>query len=95
MAEGIDRCRSLAWRAISPCTDIACASMPRSAFWLGFQAGTRPSPGFTVTAPLAEAGKRSEPPISLPCPSAPMPAITADPAPPEDPPADRCRPQGL
>ena len=74
---------------------MACARMPRSSFWLAFQAGTRPNPGFKVTAPLAAAGKRSEPPISLPCASAPIPAITAAPAPPDEPPADKCLPHGL
>jgi hypothetical protein len=45
--------------------------------------------------PVAEAGKRKLPPMSLPCASAPIPAITAAPAPPEEPPGETCRPQGL
>src|SRR5436305_15234106 len=39
-----------------------------------------------VATPLHSAGHRNEPPISLPCAIVPMPAATAAPAPPEDPP---------
>ena len=73
----MDRCRSAAERVISPCTDMDCASNPRSVFWLGFQAGTRPSPGLTVTAPFAAAGNLRLPPMSLPWPIRPIPAAVA------------------
>ena len=80
---------------MTPCTDMDCANRPLSRVWLGFQAGTRPSPGLTVTAPFADAGNRREPPMSFPCANAPMPAITEAPAPPDDPPAETWRPHGL
>jgi hypothetical protein len=38
---------------------------------------------------------RTEPPMSLPCAMAPMPAAMADPAPPEDPPGVIVRSRGL
>src|SRR6516162_1798574 len=46
----------------------------------------RPCVGLMVAMPLQCAGQRSEPPISLPCAIVPMPAATAAPAPPDEPP---------
>src|SRR3954447_25398709 len=39
-----------------------------------------------VATPLQCAGQRNEPPMSLPCAIVPIPAATAAPAPPDDPP---------
>ena len=47
-----------------------------------------PNPGLTEVAPVAADGKRSEPAMSLPWASAPMPLITAEDAPPDEPPDD-------
>ena len=56
--------------------------------------GTRPKVGFIPTSPQCAAGRRIEPPASVPKASAPMPAATALTAPPEDPPGVRSRSQG-
>src|SRR5215468_4215256 len=48
----------------------------------------RPGVGFTVATPHANAGKRREPPMSLPWWIGPKPAAAAEPAPPEEPPGD-------
>ena len=73
-------------RASGPCADIRCASIGRSAAALSLKAGMRPCVGLMVTTPLQCAGQRSEPPMSLPCAMVPMPAATAAPAPPDEPP---------
>src|SRR5690606_22497067 len=49
----------------------------------------RPRLGFSPTSPHAAAGMRIEPPPSLPWAIGTIPAATAAPAPPEDPPAER------
>ena len=77
---------SATWRASGPCADIRCASIGRSAVALALNAGMRPCVGLMVATPLQCAGQRSEPPMSLPCAMVPMPAATAEPAPPEEPP---------
>ena len=48
-----------------------------------------------VATPLQCAGQRSEPPMSLPCAIVPMPAATAAPAPPDDPPQVMSASQGF
>src|SRR5438270_1858963 len=55
----------------------------------------RPRLGLSPTSPQQEAGIRIEPPPSLPCPNATIPAATAAALPPEEPPAVRERSQGL
>ena len=47
----------------------------------------RPRVGFSPTRPQNAAGVRTDPPPSVPCPSATIPAATAAPEPPLDPPA--------
>src|SRR5438067_13154043 len=58
-------------------------------------AGTRPGVGFSPQIPLKCAGTRMDPPPSLPTPPAEQPAAIAAASPPLDPPAVRCRSQGL
>ena len=55
----------------------------------------RPCVGLMVTTPLQWAGQRSEPPMSLPWPIVPMPAATAAPAPPDEPPQVMASSHGL
>ena len=55
----------------------------------------RPGVGFTVESPFANAGNRSEPPMSLPWWMGPKPAAAAAPAPPDDPPGEASGCQGL
>ncbi|MGY2930962.1 hypothetical protein ACVWZ6_000564 [Bradyrhizobium sp. GM6.1] len=86
---------SATWRASGPCADIRCASIGRSAVALALKAGIRPCVGLMVATPLQCAGQRSEPPMSLPCAMVPMPAATAEPAPPEEPPQVILGSQGL
>src|SRR5580698_6745965 len=47
------------------------------------------------TTPVCEAGRRVEPPASVPSARMPIPAATADAAPPDDPPGVRDVSQGL
>ena len=53
-------------QAIAPCTDVSCARSPRSTAAEGLNAGIRPGVGLSVTTPLANAGNRKDPPMSLP-----------------------------
>src|SRR5258707_8423600 len=46
----------------------------------------RPRVGWVGEYPLQRPGQRNGPPMALPCAIAPMPAATAAPAPPDDPP---------
>src|SRR5699024_10044439 len=55
----------------------------------------RPREGLRPTSPQAEAGIRIEPPPSLPWAIGTIPAATAAPAPPEEPPGDRVGSHGL
>lgn len=57
--------------------------------------GLRPRVGFKPNSPQLAAGIRIDPPPSLPWPMGTMPAATAAAVPPEDPPAERFRFQGL
>src|SRR4249920_3562841 len=57
--------------------------------------GARPRLGFRPTRPLHAAGMRIDPPPSLAPAAGTIPAATADPDPPEDPPGVRPRSQGL
>ena len=59
------------------------------------QRGTRPMEGFSPTSPACEAGRRIEPPPSVPSASGPSPAATAATAPPEEPPGVSARSHGL
>src|SRR5215213_9266992 len=56
---------------------------------------TRPRLGLSPTSPQHDAGMRIEPPPSLPCASDTMPAATAAPLPPDDPPGVRLVSHGL
>ena len=49
---------------------------------------TRPREGLRPTPPFQLAGMRIEPPMSDPCAMGTMPDMTADCAPPEEPPAE-------
>ncbi len=69
----------------SPSTDS-----PKSGPWL-----MRPRVGFKPTRPLHEAGMRIEPPPSLACAIGKMPAATAAAEPPDEPPVECSRFQGL
>ena len=82
-------------RQIAPCTEMSCASRPRSADALGLNAGTRPKVGFTVATPHANEGKRSDPPMSFPWWMGPNPIAAAADAPPEEPPGDASSSHGL
>src|SRR4051812_18745167 len=86
---------SATWRASGPCADIRCASIGRSATALPLKAGMGPCVGLMVATPLQCAGQRNEPPMSLPWAMVPMPAATAEPAPPEEPPQVMSGSQGL
>src|SRR6266581_1423321 len=55
----------------------------------------RPRVGLTVASPHANAGNRSEPPMSLPWWIGPKPAAAAAPAPPDDPPGEASGCHGL
>ena len=55
----------------------------------------RPRLGFRPTSPQHDAGIRIEPPPSEPCASGTMPAATAAPEPPDEPPGVRSRSHGL
>ena len=55
----------------------------------------RPREGLRPTTPQQLAGIRIDPPESLPCATGTNPAATAAAAPPLEPPAVRCRSQGL
>src|SRR5580704_7525812 len=57
--------------------------------------GLRARVGFNPNTPEAEAGIRIEPPPSLACASGTMRAATAAPAPPDEPPEECARFQGL
>src|SRR5438552_15330517 len=57
--------------------------------------GLRARLGFNPNTPDAEAGMRIEPPPSLACATGRMRAATATAAPPDEPPAERSRFQGL
>ncbi len=52
--------------------------------------GTSPMPGFSPTTPQAEAGIRTDPPVSVPSARSQRPAATATAEPEEDPPGQRC-----
>ena len=56
---------------------------------------TRPKVGFSPTIPHTDDGQRIEPPVSVPGASATMPAATAAPEPPLDPPGMRVGSCGL
>src|SRR5580704_705036 len=83
------RATSLTVRPIGPSTHNASNG--------GFAAGrgTRPTLGRRPTMPQKLAGMRKLPPRSFPEASQTMPAANAAAAPPEEPPADRPRSQGL
>ena len=57
--------------------------------------GVRARVGFSPKRPQHDAGMRIEPPPSLPCAAGTMPAATAAPAPPDEPPEERAGSQGL
>src|SRR5262245_62956422 len=57
--------------------------------------GTRPSDGLSPDRPHTEDGMRMEPPPSDPVASGTRPAASADADPPDEPPAERSRAQGL
>src|ERR1700676_5309767 len=57
--------------------------------------GTRPREGFRPTRPVCEAGRRIDPPPSVPIAIGPIPAETAATAPPLEPPGVNSRFQGL
>ena len=57
--------------------------------------GTRPCVGLIALTPQSDAGIRSDPAVSVPTPAGTMPAASAAPLPPLDPPGDRARSQGL
>ena len=57
--------------------------------------GMAPKVGLKPTTPQNAAGMRMEPPPSPPMLTGPIPAATAAPAPPDDPPGTRSRSQGL
>ena len=61
----------------------------------GGSIGTRPSEGFSVKMPHQLAGRRTEPPMSVPMCSGPYPAAAAAPAPALEPPGFLERSQGL
>src|SRR5690625_6429371 len=69
-------------RVIGP----ACARGPNG---LAGYIGTRPWDGLSPTIPQNEAGMRMLPPPSVPTAHGPIPAATAAPAPPDEPPAVR------
>ena len=56
---------------------------------------TAPCVGRTPTTPQTLAGKRIEPPVSVPTPATVMPAATAEAVPPDEPPAEKSPFQGL
>ncbi|CAB4564865.1 unannotated protein [freshwater metagenome] len=56
---------------------------------------TRPRDGLSPTSPHSDAGIRIEPPPSFACPTATMPAATAAADPPDEPPVEWSRFQGL
>src|SRR5579862_7473510 len=56
---------------------------------------TRPYVGFRPTTPQNAAGRRTEPPVSVPSAAWHSPAATATPEPPDDPPGTRARSHGL
>jgi hypothetical protein len=56
---------------------------------------TRPRVGFSATAPHADAGMRSDPPLSFPWAAGTIRAATAAAAPPEEPPAERAGSHGF
>jgi len=58
-------------------------------------ASVRPRLGLKPNTPQAEAGMRIEPPPSLACASATSPAATAAALPPDEPPGDEDKLQGL
>ena len=70
------------------------ARLPQPSPTIG-PAGVRARVGLRPNRPQAEAGMRIEPPPSLPCAKGTMPAATATPAPPEEPPDVRVGSQGL
>src|SRR3954451_3926021 len=55
----------------------------------------RPRLGLSPTRPQWADGTRIEPPMSLPCANAIIPAATAAPDPPDEPPAERSRSHGF
>src|SRR5262245_51169665 len=57
--------------------------------------GISPNVGFNPTTPHADAGIRIDPPVSVPMDAHPMPAATAAPEPPLEPPGDRLGSCGL
>ena len=57
--------------------------------------GLRPNGGLYPTTWQAAAGMRTEPPASVPSASTVMPAVSAAPAPPDEPPGACSRLQGL
>src|SRR5258708_16774297 len=57
--------------------------------------GIGPGVGLRAQIPVKCAGSRTDPPLSLPKPPADRPAAIAADSPPLDPPAVRCRSQGL
>src|SRR5699024_10928306 len=57
--------------------------------------GMRPRLGFSPTSPQHEDGTRIDPPPSEACATGAIPEATAAAAPPEEPPAVRCRFHGL
>ena len=75
----MERSKSAALLVINPTGHQLCYKAPRSAVCEGFCRNAT-KPRFHGHGLLAAAGKRSEPPISLPWAIAPIPAITADPA---------------
>src|SRR5947209_12628268 len=76
-------------RAIGPCTDRPLISLDVGA------AETRPRLVLMPNRPLTLDGMRIDPPPSLPGAAGPKPLATAVPAPPLEPPAERCRSHGV
>ena len=76
-------------RVIAPSVSIVTAASP------GRLGSTRPRDGLSPTTPHCEAGMRMDPAMSFACATGTNPAATAAPDPPDDPPGERSRFQGL
>src|SRR4051812_49745641 len=77
--------------ALSTSRDIGPAALPM----YGGSIGIRPRLGLRVKMPHQPAGRRSEPPMSVPICSGPYPAATAAAAPALEPPGVFVKSQGL
>src|SRR5215469_2520394 len=77
-------------RVTAPWIVLPAHASPMRGPWL-----TRPRVGLSPTSPHSLAGMRMEPPPSLACATATMPAATAAADPPDDPPVERLGSHGL